>query len=157
MRALALATAILLLVSPALAQTITGPARVIDGDTLDIAGQRIRLHGIDAPESKQWCRYGMAEIECGKEATKAMRRLIAGKPISCHERDIDRYERIIAVCLNAGGQDVGADLVRQGWALAYRDFSLDYVDEESEAKAGKAGLWATEFVEPWEWRRGTRR
>ena len=156
MRALALAAA-LLFITPALAQGITGPARVVDGDTLEIAGQRIRLHGIDAPESRQWCRIGMAEVECGKKATKALRRLIAGNPVVCQERDVDRYGRIIAVCLNAEGQDVGAELVRQGWALAYRQFSQDYVGQEREAKAGKAGLWVMDFVEPWEWRRGVRR
>ena len=156
MRALALAAA-LLFITPALAQGITGPARVVDGDTLEIAGQRIRLHGIDAPESRQWCRIGMAEVECGKKATKALRRLIAGNPVVCQERDVDRYGRVVAVCLNAEGQDVGAELVRQGWALAYRQFSQDYVGQEREAKAGKAGLWVMDFVEPWERRRGTRR
>ncbi len=61
------------------------------------------------------------------------------------------------MCFNAEGQDVGAELVREGWALAYRQFSLDYVGEELEAEAAKAGLWSMDFVEPWEWRRGTRR
>ncbi len=99
MRALALAAALLLFAFPALAQDITGPARVIDGDTLDIAGQRIRLHGIDAPESKQRCRAGRSEIECGKEATKVLRSIIARESVTCEERDVDRYGRIVAVCL----------------------------------------------------------
>lgn len=77
--------------------------------------------------------------------------------MSCQERDVDRYGRVVAVCLNAEGQDVGAELVRQGWALAYRRVSLDYVDEEREAERAKLGLWAMDFVEPWEWRCGARR
>ncbi|MEE9290942.1 MAG: thermonuclease family protein, partial [Alphaproteobacteria bacterium] len=138
MRFAPFALAIALLVSaPAWAQDITGSARVIDGDTIDISGQRIRIHGIDAPESKQWCRIGMAEIECGKEATRAMRSHIAGNPVNCQERDVDRYRRVVAVCFNAEGRDVGAELVREGWALAYRRFSLEYVAEEREAKASK--------------------
>ena len=153
----AVLTVLLLASSPAWAQGITGPARVIDGDTIDVAGQRIRLHGIDAPESKQGCRYGMAEVECGKKATNALRRLIARRPVVCQERDVDRYGRVVAVCFNAEGQDVGAELVHKGWALAYRRFSLDYVRQEQEAKARKAGLWSMDFIEPWEWRRGTRR
>ena len=135
MRALTLAAALLLFASPALAQTITGPARVIDGDTLGVSGQRIRLHGIDAPESRQWC---------GKYATKALRSLIAGNPVSCQERDVDRYGHIVAVCLNAEGQDVGAELVRLGWALAYRQFSQDYVGEEwraSRMSFGQSRYW----------------
>ncbi len=155
MRALALA-ALLLFAFPALAQDITGPARVIDGDTIDIAGQRIRLHGIDTPESRQTCARGEREVRCGRAATAALRRLIDNEPVSCQERDVDRYGRIVAVCLNTEGQDVGAELVREGWALAYRQFSLDYVGEELEAKATKAGLWSMDFVEPWEWRRGRR-
>ena len=156
MRALALAAAFLVFATPALAQDITGPARVIDGDTLDIAGQRIRLHGIDAPESRQTCARGEREVRCGRAATAALRRLIDNEPVSCQERDVDRYRRIVVVCFNAEGQDVGAELVREGWALAYRQFSLDYVGEELEAEAAKAGLWSMDFVEPWEWRRGKR-
>ncbi len=80
-------------------------------------------------------------------------RLINNEPVSCQERDVDQYRRVVAVCFNAEGQGVGAELVRVGWALAYREFSLDYVGEEREAKAAKAGLWSMDVVEPWEWRR----
>ncbi len=157
MRALALFAALLLLASPGLAQDITGPARVIDGDTIHVAGQRIRLHGIDTPETRQTCGLDGRVVRCGREATAALRRLSDDEPVSCQERDVDRYGRIVAVCFNTEGQDLGAELVREGWALAYRKYSLDYVDEEQKAKAGKAGLWSMDFVEPWEWRRGARR
>ena len=111
---------------------------------------------MDAPETRQTCARGEREVRCGRAATAALRRLIDNEPVSCQERDVDRYRRIVAVCFNAEGQDVGAELVREGWALAYRRFSLDYVDEEREAKASKAGLWSMDFVAPWDWRRGVR-
>lgn len=123
MRALALAAALLLLASPVQAQDITGPASIIDGDTIDVAGQRIRIHGIDTPETRQTCGLDGRDVRCGREATTAMRRLIAGNPVSCQERDVDRYGRIVALCLNAEEQDMGRELVRRGWALAYRRFS----------------------------------
>ena len=154
--ALSVLTAALLASAPAWAQEITGPARVIDGDTLDISGQRIRLHGIDAPESKQRCRAGRSEIECGREATKALRRIIARESVTCEERDVDRYGRIVAVCLNSDGEDINAAMVAQGWALAYRQFSDDYVDQEGEAREAGLGMWRGRFVAPWDWRRGDR-
>ena len=85
--------------SLALAQTITGPARIIDGDTIDVAGQRIRLHGIDAPENKQLCGLGMVAIPCGKEATKVLRRLVRGGQVRCEERDRDKLFWLI--CFSA--------------------------------------------------------
>ena len=92
----------------------------------------------------------------GKNATKALRRLIAGNPVVCQERDVDRYGRIIAVCLNAEGQDVGPELVRLGWALAYRRFSDDYVGQEGKAQEAHLGMWRGRFVAAWDWRRGDR-
>ena len=134
---------------------VTGKARVIDGDTVEIAAQRIRLHGIDAPEMRQSCRKEKATWPCGAEATKALRSMVQDAEVACEERDRDRYGRIVAVCF-ARGEDLNATIVRQGWALAYRRYSVDYVDAETSARAARAGLWAGEFVPPWEWRRGRR-
>ncbi len=82
---------------PALAD-ITGKPRVIDGDTIEVAGQRIRLHGIDAPESRQHCRRGGECWRCGKDATSALKAFLGSRPVSCKELDRDRYRRIVAKC-----------------------------------------------------------
>ena len=146
-----------LVAGAAVAQELVGPARVIDGDTLEVAGQRIRIHGIDAPETKQLCDQGMDASKCGELATRALTRLIRGEPVRCEQRDVDRFERIVAVCFNVGGNDIGKAMVRQGWAMAYRQFSMDYVVDEERAKAAKSGIWTTVFIPPWEWRREQRR
>ena len=134
---------------------ITGPARIIDGDTIVIAGERIRLHGIDAPENGQSCVADGVTWACGQRATAALAGFIDGAPVSCRPHGEDRYGRTIATC-TVRGEDIEAWLVRNGWALAYRRFSTDYLDEEAEARAAQAGLWRGAFVPPWEWRRGKR-
>ena len=134
---------------------ITGPARVIDGDTIAIAGARIRLHGIDAPESAQVCQAKGKSYRCGTSATLALTRRIGGRSVSCDERDQDRYGRIVAVC-HAGGEDLNAWLVSEGLAIAYRHYSTDYVGHERAAREAARGLWRGEFVEPWQWRKGKR-
>ena len=134
--------------------TLEGRPRIIDGDTIEISGQKIRLHGIDAPEAKQTCTREGKEWRCGQEATWALARIIEEHWVACKPKDRDRYGRIVAVCYMAEGQiDINGLMVEQGWALAYRRFSQDYVGREAEAKASGAGIWAGEFMEPWEWRR----
>ena len=102
---------------PALAD-ITGPAIVTDGDSIKIDGQRIRVHGIDAPEQKQSCTYTDGEEwPCGSVATAFMSHLVANHTVACEQRDVDRYGRIVAVCY-AGDTDVGRAMVYYGLALA---------------------------------------
>lgn len=134
---------------------IGGVASVIDGDTLDIHGQRIRLHGIDAPEIGQSCEKDGKQYRCGQQAALALADKIGRATVRCEQRDIDRYKRIVAVC-SLGNIDLNAWMVRQGWAIAYRQYSRDYVDDESAAQAEKAGIWAGGFIEPSRWRRGGR-
>ncbi len=150
----ALVIALCLLATPALAD-VAGVVSLIDGDTIGVHGQRIRLHGIDAPESRQLCRLDGKPWRCGKDAANALADKIAPRPVTCEDLGHDRYKRIIARCTVAG-EDMGAWMVQQGLALASRRYSHDYVDEEADARAARRGIWAGEFVKPWEWRRGKR-
>lgn len=135
------------------AADLTGKPRIIDGDTIEMAGERIRLHGIDAPETKQTCqRANGSEYRCGDMATFALVEIIETHWITCKGEKRDRYGRRIAVCF-AGPYDINAQMVERGWALAYRKYSLDYVYEEASASSQGVGMWQGEFVEPWVWRR----
>ena len=87
--------------------TVSGSARVIYGDTLEVRGTRVRLHGIDAPESAQPYRSGGRSWSCGREAGRALARRIGPRPAACEERDQDRYGRVVPVC-RVGGKDVNA-------------------------------------------------
>ena len=136
-------------------EDVAGRAVVIDGDTIDVDGSRIRLYGIDAPESQQTCRAEGRRWACGEQATHALTDRIGSQTVQCEERDRDSYGRIVAVCQLAG-QDLNAWLVAQGWALAYRRFSEAYVTEEAAAEAAGLGIWRGQFVAPWDWRRGVR-
>ena len=124
---------LVLFISPMALADIVGQPRVIDGDTLEVDGQRIRLHGIDAPENKQLCYLDGKRWQCGKDAGNILSDWINRRPVACKERDRDRYGRIVAVCY-AGGEDLNAWVVLQGLALAYRRYSLDYVDQEADAR-----------------------
>ena len=135
--------------------TLAGSARIIDGDTLEVRGSRIRLHGIDAPESAQQCRTGGQVWPCGREATRALALRIGSHPVACKEHGRDRYGRVVAVC-RVGDKDVNAWMVAEGWAFAYRQYSRRYLAEEMAAKAAKRGVWRGDVVPPWDWRRGKR-
>lgn len=137
---------------------ISGKPRIIDGDTIDIGGLRIRLHGMDAPENAQTCVTNGKPWRCGQEATWALANIIGRTWVTCQARDKDRYGRIVAICKVGGprGRDIGAWMVANGWALAYRKYSEDYADNEDAAREAGVGLWRGTFIKPWEWRRGKR-
>ncbi len=133
--------------------SLTGHARVVDGDTLKIGRTRIRLHGIDAPESDQSCLRDGRPWRCGVTAKVFLENLIRGRRVTCVNLGTDPYGRMLALC-RVDGTDLGAEMVRVGLAVAYRDYSRRYVPEERQARAAKRGLWATEFTAPREWRQG---
>ena len=140
------------LTTPAVAATVQGVTSVVDGDTLEIHGERIRLHGIDAPESAQTCmRSSGKQWRCGHDAANALSDYIARRPVICEGQDRDTYGRLIAVC-SVGGVEINRWLVTQGWAVAYRKYSMDYVDAESDARAEEMGIWSSSFDMPWEFR-----
>lgn len=134
---------------------IVGRSSVIDGDTIEIHGVRIRLSGVDAPESKQRCGPAGEEWPCGQKAALALSDWLGSRTVSCNPTGKDGYQRTLARCF-VGTEDVQAWLVLNGWALAYRQYSTDYVAAEEVAQAGRAGVWGGEFTVPWEWRKGAR-
>ncbi|TVR96506.1 MAG: thermonuclease family protein [Rhodospirillales bacterium] len=144
------------LAKPATSDVLVGVATVIDGDTLELHGTRIRLHGIDAPESAQLCIDTRGEPwRCGQRAALALSERIGRASVTCRHTDTDRYERMIAVCYKQG-EDLNGWMVAAGWAVAYRRYSHDYVGLEDDARAAKRGIWSSRFVMPWDWRRGER-
>ena len=134
------------------AQSIIGKAKVIDGDTIHIGKSKIRLHAIDAPEKNQKCLYKKQEWECGKESTSALKKLIRNQLINCKIKKIDRYNRYVAICF-ANKINLNKIMVKSGWAIAYKYYSLDFVLEEQNAKLNKQGIWRGEFEEPYKFRK----
>jgi endonuclease YncB( thermonuclease family) len=134
---------------------IAGTASIVDADTIDIHGQRIRLVGVDAPESGQRCRANGRLIRCGADAANALDAWIARNPVTCAIEGKDRYGRLLGQC-SVRGKNIQEWLVTNGHALAYRDYSTAYVPAELKARKTKAGIWAGEFVAPWDWRKGLR-
>ena len=128
-----------------------GQVRVIDADTIDVGGVRVRLFGIDAPEMGQPCSDSGRTWDCGAWTRDAVRNRFEGTYARCDERDIDRYGRVVAVCL-VDGQDMGQMIVHSGLAWAFRRYSESYdLDEKAAAVAGR-GLWAVEVQMPSEFR-----
>jgi endonuclease YncB( thermonuclease family) len=138
---------------PALAaEPLAGTASVIDGDTIEVHGQRIRFHGIDAPESRQECmRSDGTPWRCGQQAALALSDRIGRSAVRCDPRGHDRYGRVVSVCFK-DTEDLNRWMVASGWAVAYRKYSLDYVADEEHAHLAKVGIWSGTFEMPWDWR-----
>jgi endonuclease YncB( thermonuclease family) len=135
--------------------SLVGRASVIDGDTIEIRGERIRLNGIDAPESAQTCLDGKGkEYRCGTKAAAALEQLLkASSPTRCDFVERDRYGRFVGDCYRADGSSVQAPFVRSGWALDWPRYSGGKFSREQEAaRRERLGIWAGEFQVPWEWR-----
>lgn len=130
------------------APDITGTARVIDGDTIDVGETRIRLHGIDAPEQDQTCRHPTrGDWACGAAVTTALGDWLDGVQVRCQRTDTDRYGRIVAICWR-GETDIGGALVSQGYAFAFKRYSDRYVPAERAALAAGRGLWTSAVQDP---------
>ena len=126
---------------------------ITDGDTIKFNNKKIRLHGIDTPEIKQLCKNKNNEdYKCGVKAKLALINLISNHQVKCSIHGTDRYKRLIGTCFI---KDININkwLVEKGWALVYRKYSKDYVEEELFAKNNKIGLWQGEFLSPWKWRK----
>jgi len=130
----------------------TGPAQVIDGDTIIVAEQLVRLHGIDAPELDQPFWWRGQQLVGGMMALAALEAPTAGVKVRCKAVERDRHGRLVAKVLAPNGVDINRRLVSAGWALAYRRYSTDYIGAEDEARKAKRGMWRGSFVKPWVWR-----
>ena len=135
------------------ADEISGVPRITDGDTIKILNKRIRFHGIDTPEKNQICLKNFREYKCGEKATMALIKKIDGKRIVCKVQDrLDKYKRYIGVCF-IKGVNLNRWMVRNGYAVAYRRYSKDYIEDENYAKKNKIGLWSGKFIHPEKWRK----
>jgi endonuclease YncB( thermonuclease family) len=141
---------IAIIASPAFAAEIAGIPRIVDGDTVEIGQIKIRLSGIDAPETDQICLDAKAE-SCGITARDELIKHSNGQPWECETTGIDRYGRSLGDCF-IEGEDVSAWMVRSGWALSFVRYSHAYDRDEVAAREAHAGLWSGAFIAPWDWR-----
>ena len=136
-----------------MAGEIYGFPVIIDGDTIKILNNKIRLYGIDSPEKNQKCIKNKKEYYCGAVATGALIKKIGKNKVKCLiEKNKDRYNRFIGVCF-VGHEDLNKWLVRSGNAVAYRRYSKNYILDEEFAKTNKLGLWSGTFLSPEKWRK----
>ena len=139
--------------SSSFAQTIIqGKAKIIDGDTIHIGNNKIRLHGIDAPEINQTCTTNNNKWNCGLESKKNLEDYILIKEVYCEIIDKDKYNRLIGICF-VNNNNMNQYMVRNGWAIAYRYYSLDYISDEAMAKDKHLGIWKGSFQEPYLFRK----
>lgn len=150
--ATSLAGLIFLATLPARAETIHGEARIVDGDTVEIHDKKIRLDGIDAPETDQLCLDAKGEKwACGIGARESLSAFSMDRPWSCDVSGKDRYDRFLASC-SIAETNINQWMVRHGWALAFVKYSSRYIAEETSARDAQAGLWSGAFIAPWDWR-----
>ena len=143
------------------ALVLEGVPRVIDGDSLEINNNKIRLLGIDAPEKKQICKKPFLIIsflnfqrdyKCGLMATNQLKKFIDNRIIKCISENKDRYNRYLSICY-LKNKDINSWLVKNGYAIAYRRYSKKYILEEQHAKKNRLGIWQGTFQNPEEWRK----
>lgn len=149
----------IILFSSLFVSMLTAEIRVIDGDTIILDNKKVRLFGIDAPEKAQLCQDSDGNnFKCGIVAGEKLSELIfssTNKTVNCENIDKDQYGRSISNCW-VDEIFINSWMVRNGWALAYKKYSKEFIKEEDEAKIEKSGLWNGQFVEPWNWRKGIR-
>ncbi len=143
---------------------IVGRPKIIDGDTIELQGQAIRLYGIDAPELGQACTIEERTYDCGMVARTALLDLTAGVAVTCKvvsakvvsaEPGRAAGDAKPGRCF-AQGYDLSEGMAYTGWALALREVSARYLVFEERAQAAGRGLWKGRFVTPWDWRGGAR-
>ena len=142
---------------------LKGKVCITGGDTLKVnsirrgrhcvGGTKVRLLGIDAPELKQQCRHSSGRnFLCGRKAASYLFELTKGKVVICEGDTRDGNERVLGTCF-VGKMNLNQRMVQLGWAVAYRDYSKDYIKDEERAKSARRGIWDMKFMMPWDWRR----
>lgn len=149
--AMAGASALLALANTVNAETLTGASRIIDGDSLEVAGQKIDLQGVDAPELGQTCSWPNKEIDCGLIAKAALMDLTAGTPVVCELEARAQDGNSLGVC-RAAGYDLAEGMAHTGWALATDDAPRRYKTAMLGAQNAGRALWKGRFTPPWIWR-----
>lgn len=145
------ALALYLFALPMASQAVAA-LRVVDGDTIVLNGETIRLDGIDAPELGQKCLDSSGNsYRCGAKSRKYLERLTAKGDVRCEGANKDGYGRRIAACF-AGPTNINQEMVRQGQAFAFRKYSKRYIFEEQEARAARNGFWSGWAEAPWVYR-----
>ncbi len=127
-------------------------AKVVDGDTIHLDGQKIRFSGIDTPEINQVCNKNEEVIKCGILAKELLISMIGNNKVKCVNEGVDQYKRILAECF-VNNQSLSKFLVREGFAFAYRKYSTKFIEDEDYAKKNKKGMWSMTFEYPWDYRR----
>jgi endonuclease YncB( thermonuclease family) len=131
---------------------IEGNTKVIDGDSIYVAGKEIRLFDIDTPEYNQICKDKMKkEYNCGLSAKKFLKTFVHNKPSKCKILKKDYYDRYLGICFH-NGENINQKLIRSGWAVLYGKES-QYLKDEQYAKTHKQGIWQGEFIHPKKWRK----
>ena len=140
------------LASPGVAD-ISGIPKILDGNTLIVGPNKIRLARVYAPETDQVCLNAKnIRWNCGIDARDQLAAHIAGREITCTSSGVDANRRMIAAC-SLAGEDLNGWMVEQGWALPYFQQSFAYVRAEEKARTQQSGLWQGAFIAPWDWRR----
>ena len=144
-------------------KTIYGKPKIIDGDTVHINNNKIRLHAIDAPEINQTCKKDKIIWNCGIQSKNFLKQIIDEEKITCRTTGRDKYKRYIGICYKWKKNflwrkstdiiDLNREMVLNGWAIAYRYYSLEYAEEEESAKLNNVGIWSGEFEEPYLFRK----
>ncbi|NBQ46663.1 MAG: thermonuclease family protein [Proteobacteria bacterium] len=129
--------------------------QVVDGDTIHIGNLKYRFFGIDAPEKKQICEKDNIKIQCGVIAKNVLKNKIGDKIPECIVKDKDRYQRLVAECF-IGKESLSRFMVREGYAVAYTQYSKDFIEDEKYAKDNKLGIWSMNFQLPSEYRKSLR-
>ena len=134
--------------------TISGKAYVIDGDTIRVSGERIRLSGLDAPEVDQVAKHQDGYwFKQGQRIKSALIKEIGGKVVRVTVEGYDKYDRVLGI-VTCDGRDIGEWLVWNGYAIAA--FGERYRRLELDAQRAQRGMWAhAAQYNPRDWRRMT--